>query len=355
MSLPRAAAVWLGVLLPAFSFANPLWYLENRPYFDPLLSDPYATQMSVLFPAAADSFPFALNPGRSLVWDISVGHEFPMLGWESGPKRTPATDTLTGVAAGAIGIGVWLPLSFHMIEDLSKDPSRPILDTDYRFGAQLKVQYGLPGAWGTRTQTHIGLKFQAGHESTHVGDEFTISAIEHYPDTFLRVNVSYEYYDVALTFEPNFGAGARHHLRFRAGRVWLWHPQVGWYTETHLLYPLGAVIAPSRRNAEPYGEVEFTYALPGKQGRPSATSVIASVDIRDRTVFQYQAILTHEEPSEISVNSMIGLRYKRSSEGLTGRISPTLYLRYYHGVNPNGQFRSQAHFSLYGVGVEFGL
>lgn len=63
-----------------------------------------------------------------------------MAGWESGPKRTPQSDILTGVAAGAIGIGFWLPLSFHTIEDLSKDPSRPILDTDYRFGAQLGGQ-----------------------------------------------------------------------------------------------------------------------------------------------------------------------------------------------------------------------
>ena len=102
-----------------------------------------------------------------------------MAGWESGPKRTPGTDVLTGVAAGAIGIGFWLPLSFHIIEDLSKDPSRPIL-----------------------------LKLEGGHESTHVGDEFTISAIERYPDTFQRVNVSYEYYDLALSFEPNFGGDA---------------------------------------------------------------------------------------------------------------------------------------------------
>lgn len=150
-------------------------------------------------------------------------------------------------------------------------------------------------------------------------------------------------------------AATRHHLRIRAGRIWLWHPGVGWYTESHLLYPLGAVIAPSRRNYEPYGDVEFTYALPGKQGRPSATSAIVSIDIRDRTVYQYQPVLTHEEPSEISVNSMIGLRYKRMAEGLTGRISPTLYLRYYHGVNPNGQFRNQPRFTLYGLGIEFGL
>lgn len=102
-----------------------------------------------------------------------------------------------------------------------------ILDTDHRFGVQLKIQYGLPGSWGARTQTHIGLNFQVCHESTHVGDEFTISAIERYPDTFQRVNVSYEYYDLALSFEPNFGADARHHLRFRAVRIWLWRPEVG--------------------------------------------------------------------------------------------------------------------------------
>lgn len=42
-----------------------------------------------------------------------------------------------------VGLGVWLPIAFHMAEDF-KDESNPIVDTDYRFGVMLKSQIGLP-------------------------------------------------------------------------------------------------------------------------------------------------------------------------------------------------------------------
>lgn len=329
------------------------WFLENKNYFDPLLADPRAAQVQILFPAVSDSFPFAVNPGRSLVWNIDLGHEFPIFGWQSNSQNSAS-----GVAAGQWGLGLWFPVSFHMIEDMSKDPSAPILDTDYRFSGQMKLQYGLPTTWLGTNSSHVGLRFQFGHESTHVGDEFTIGAIRTHPDSFMRVNVSYEYYDLAFAFEPNFGSDTQHKLKLRAGAIWLWHPSRGWYSEDVLLYPFGETIAPSRRNYEPYVGAEYSWKLPDKKsgaaGVPRNLSAIASVDIRDRTIYQYQPVLLHDEPSEISVNSMIGLRHTRSGKGLS-KISPTYYLRYYHGVNPAGQFRSQSNYTLFGFGVQLAL
>lgn len=49
---------------------------------------------------------------------------------------------------------------------------------------------------------------------------------------------------------------------------------------------------------------------------------------------------------------MVGLRQDRKSKGRFGKLSPTYYLRYYHGVNPNGQFRSQSHYTEFGFGVQ---
>lgn len=338
-------------LITGFAAAADLpWYLQNRAYFEPLLADPRAAQIQILFPAFADSFPYAVNPGRSQVWDISVGHEFPIIGWESNSSVSPI-----GVAAGAFGIGFWFPISFHMIEDIGKDPSAPILNTDYRFGGQVKAQYGLPWGWTKRSHSHIGLRFQSGHESTHIGDEFTINAIRKYGGDFLRVNVSYEYYDLAGSFEPNFGKDSRHRLKLRGGAMWLWHPERGWYSEDILVYPFGTAIAPSRRNYEPYAGAEFLWTFADKNGEASDRAVITSIDIRDRTIFKYQTVLVRDERSEISVNAIAGLRHQRGGGGPLGKISPTYYIRYYHGVNPNGQFRSQSNFTEFGIGMQLGF
>src|ERR1700688_1049297 len=105
-----------------FGYAQTTWFLQNRGYYDPVLAEPRAAQTQVLFPGVASSFPYAVNPGQGVVWDISVGKEIPVLGFETNQSQSP-----NGVPAGSFGVGLWFPLSFHMIEDLGKDPSNPIL------------------------------------------------------------------------------------------------------------------------------------------------------------------------------------------------------------------------------------
>jgi hypothetical protein len=332
------------------------WFFDNRGYYDPLLAEPRAAQTQVLFPAAINSFPYAVNPGRSLGWDITVGHEIPVLGFET----NKAGQSGIGTSPGSFGFGLWFPLSFHLIEDLSKDPSAPVLNTDYRFSGMIKAQYGLPDPWAGTTMAHIGMRFQFGHESTHIGDEFTLGALRTHPTEFLRVNVSYEYYDLGGSFEPNFGKDGRIQLKFRAGNIWLWNPSNGWYSRD-LLQPFGLFIAGSKRNHEPYGEVEFYLAPAACTGKTcKRLGYIASLDIRDRTIYQYNLVpnatfTNSEEPTQISVNAMVGVRQNRDGPGLLGRVRPTYFVRYYHGVNPNGQFRSQGNFQLYGFGVQFGF
>ena len=140
----------------------PMWTLENHNYYDPVLAEPRAAQTSVLFPTIADSFPFAVEDRRGVIWDISVGNELPIVGY----SRQRGSEDPTGVPAGGFGIGVWFPLSFHVVEDLGKDPSNPILNTDYRFGGQVKAQWGLANNRAFWSSAHIGPKFQFGHEST---------------------------------------------------------------------------------------------------------------------------------------------------------------------------------------------
>ncbi len=352
--MKHISEVLISVLFAATAFGQDRWYFRNRDYYDPILADPRAAQTTVLFPASASSFPFAINPGRSLVWDISLGAEIPVFGFAT------ATSSPAGVKPKGFGIGLWFPISFHMIEDMGKDVSNPILNTDYRFSGMVKAQYGLPDR-GPFHSSHLGMKAQFGHESTHLGDEFTLGALRTHPNDFLRVNVSYEYYDLGGSFEPNFGELGRYQFKFRAGDIWLWNPSNGWYTR-ELLQPFGQFVSGSNRNHEPYWQSEF-YLQPGQckgTGKCHQLGWIISTDIRNRTIYQYtpapDATRTNRpEPTEVSVNAMVGLRQLRSGPGPFGSITPTYFLRYYHGVNPNGQFRSQDKFQEYGFGVQFGF
>jgi hypothetical protein len=344
----RYAAMLLlcsGSLLPAQQAAKQ-WVFRDRPYYRPLKSEPRAAQTSVLFPSISDGVPFAANAGRSLAWDLSLGREIPIVGWDSNPAGRDLQDR--GVAPGAWGAGIWFPLSFHMLEDMSKDDSNPILNTDYRFAGSMKFQYGLGASAfsGTEGQEgHIGVRYVFwGHESTHIGDEFTLAATRLYGNQFQRVNVSYEYWELGGSFEPNYLDQGKLQMAFRGGFIRLFDQKKGWYSST-LLQPFGQTITPSVRNYEPYFDMEGYYSeLFGNWGP------FGSLDLRDRTVYGYfRSGPSAPDETQWSANVMAGFRQERES----GLIRPSYYLRYYHGVNPAGQFRSQRDYQLFGFGILF--
>jgi len=325
-----------------FEILKPSWTFERHSYYDPLSAEPRAAEMKVLFPARSSSVPFAEHPGQSTVWDISVGDEIPVIGWTRGdkPEGEPT-------AQKKFGFGVWFPLSFHMIEDMSKDHSKPILDTDYRFGVMLKAQWGLPSKWGITHQSHIGIRYvPIAHESTHLGDEFTLNA-RIYGDAFQRVNVSYQYWELGGSFEPNFFQDGRLEAKFRGGIMHeAFHGGVGWY-DAELLQPVGGTVTLSNRNIEPYVGAELFYSPDPDTG---GLGPFLSLDYRNRTVYGYnRPSQSTPEQVEGSVNILAGIRHIRRA----ARITPSYYLRYYHGVNPAGQFRSQSNYQLYGFGVLF--
>ena len=342
-------AVSLALAAPAsicaqtiFEKLRPSWIFERHAYYDPLSAEPRAAAMKILFPGRSSSVPFAQHPGQSTVWDISVGDEIPLLGWTAGDK--PESEP---TAQKKFGIGVWFPLSFHMIEDISKDDSKPILNTDYRFGVMIKAQWGLPSEWHHTHQSHIGLRYvPIAHESTHLGDEFTLNA-RIYGNSFERVNVSYQYWELGGSFEPNFLTDGRLETKFRGGMIHeAFHSGIGWY-DAELLQPAGGTVTLSNRNIEPYAGAELFYSPDPDQG---GLGPFLSFDYRDRTVYGYhRPSRAVPERVEGSINVLIGVRHIR----VGARIRPSYYLRYYHGVNPAGQFRSQENYQLYGFGALF--
>jgi hypothetical protein len=310
------------------------WLFRNRGYYDPLIAEPRAAQMHVLALGRSDEVPFVTQPGARRVWDISLGKEIPITGYQN----TDVTNRPLG--AGRWGVGVWVPISFHMMEDF-KDESNPIMNTDYRFAGAGKFQYGL------KDNLRIGGKFQVGHESTHLGDEFTVAAERREPGRFLRVNVSYEYWQYGVSLEGTHGLSS---WVVRHEGIGLLDGKKGFYS-SELLFPDERTITPSTRNFEPgIGlQYKFDWETPDSEEpwRP-----FISIDGRKKTVYNYFKAPGQSDDSQMSWNILAGV-YRRGAFQQSG--VPHIYVRWYHGVNPHGQFRSQRNYDLLGIGVHFSL
>jgi hypothetical protein len=312
-----------------------LWYLEDRGYFEPPVAGPREATMKVMFPAVSDAVLFVQRPGRRMVWDISVGAEIPLLGYETSLSSTK------DLTAGEWGVGLWLPIAFHMIEDF-KDDSDPILDTDYRFGGALKFAFGLADLQWLEARLYIG------HESTHIGDEFALAAQRADPTAFMRINVSHEDWDGSASYRAIWSE--LHHVRAIAGVVGLLDPDAGYYSHS-TLETNGRAVTPSNNNFEPYLAFEWFHEeeLLGTGWGPWL-----SLDLRYRSAYEYQRPSRDvDEARQLSFNVLLGIR--QLERPYLGTGVPDLYLRYYRGVNPAGQFRSQRDYDLYGFGIHVPL
>ena len=327
------------VLVASASFAAdaPRWWLfEERDYFDPLIAGVREPQISALALARADRMAFMIRKkSPRQVWDIDLGAEMPIFGRES---RASIDERMP---PGGTGWGIWIPIDFHMIEDFV-DNSAPIVNTDYRFSVMFKAQHGLADdRW-------IALRLQLGHESTHLGDEFSIRASQHFAATFERINVSWQYLDVSGMYEHG---GEKWFTSIRGGATARVLPFRASYYETDIdsitLSP--SPVTPSKNWLDPYAGFEGTREewIPG-HGHPGWDGYV-STELRYRSIYDYhKANPNSAEHRQLSVNVIAGIKKTGG-----GRASP--FVRYYHGVNPHGQFRNQKNYKEYGIGVRFVL
>lgn len=333
----------------AASASGQAWVFRNRDYYEPLLAETHAAHVNLLFPAVSDEFQYSVKKGSRMVWNIELGKEIPLFGWES---RSAATMHLP---ARGFAVGFWLPVDFHMIEDLGRDPSNPIIDTDYRFSGMLKAQYALPKRSRVCLRLgdtcRLGLRLQAGHESTHLGDEFSLGARENHATTFERINVSYEYWEPGLSLDIDDYQGGL--LTLRGGAIRLIRPSKGWYS-SDLAETNGRDVTPSHDSQEWYLGAQYVHEETWESGFATwifrkPVGWFASLELRERNVYDYhRPSRAVSEDEQMSVNVMLGVRPTRR---FLEKGVPDLYLRWYQGVNPFGQFRNQRNYRLYGFGL----
>jgi Protein of unknown function (DUF1207) len=318
-------------LLPSLASAQPQWWsFESHPYYDPLIAGVREPHVSALIPAFFTRMPMMVSADSPRMgWDIDLGTELPIFGRESAASAGQ-------VGEGEWGWGVWIPIDFHMIEDF-RDESAPIVNTDYRFGAMFKFRRGLPN------QRWIAARIHVGHESTHLGDEFSINAA---PATFERINVSWEYLDVGALYEWQVGQRGW----TARGGVTTTLPFGKSYYQTGPGSVTSSSIGPvteSKNWFDPYAGLEFK-----REGLlfNETFDFYASGELRWRSVYDYhKSDPDQSEERQASVNLIAGIKKTGAGRGIGGRASP--FVRLYRGVNPHGQFRNQKDFTEIGIGV----
>lgn len=321
------ALVLLFFVQPAL--AQGLWLFDNKPYYDPLIAGVREPHLSALALASADRVDFMVkkdSPRR--IWDIDVGGELPLVGWQS--------TNVDEIPEDKFGVGLWAVIDFHTLEDFV-DNSAPIVNTDYRFGGMIKARYGLKNARWLAARLHFG------HESTHLGDEFSIVGQRVFPRSFERINVSWEYVDLGVLYEtPGWGV--------RGGVTTTLPFNDSYYTTDPAgitQSPLGPV-TPSANWCDPY--LGFEVLRPRQfQIKKTRFDVYYSGELRWRSIYDYhKADPDASEERQASINLIAGVKETGDAKGF-GRASP--FIRFYRGVNPHGQFRNQKSYKEFGIGV----
>jgi hypothetical protein len=297
-------------------------------YYEPLLGEPRPARTMLLIPAWSKAFPHSVEPGTRFAWQISLGDELPIVTVSNQVSDGP-------LSPGRWGAGLWIPISFHVIEDF-KDTSNPIVDTDYRFGFMLKFQ---------RRFERVGFAIRFvpwNHESTHLGDEYTLLAAS--DPAFERINVSYENWEYGLSLEGEalFSEGDTWKLRHGGRKPW---GSDGYYSD-HLLGSDEQTLTPSQANFEPSAGVEYRFSeWRGRQAYISA-------DARYQTVYTYHQTPENPEERQWSLNWQVG---RAVPEGTRGVPLKQYFVQFYYGVNPYGQLRSQKDYWSAGLGFVFGM
>ena len=224
-----------------------------------------------------------------------------------------------------------------LLIDMFEDITAPVINTDYFFGLRAGAVKYLEGS----SIKNIGVKVvPVFHEITHIGDEFSIHGFNDIPD-FRRVNISYEAWELAIAInDPD--TIISNLLSVKAGIQGLWQPEKGYYS-TDTLETKGYMVPAGDKNLEYYLQLNLQrsegFLCSGRWIN------IASLEVRNRIKFSYD----NNIPEERRWNYNFYFGWKHNAKAALRNIG--FYLRYYHGIIPNGQFRNTDGYNYFGLSI----
>jgi hypothetical protein len=259
--------------------------------------------------------------------EVHIGTDIPLLSyWTHSDKAYLKT---TSVFTGACTV----------ILDALEPTYRMVINTDYWIGMEFRSVLYHPALKKINLR-NIGLQFiPIFHESTHLGDEFVIYALNEDPE-FYRINVSYESWVLAMTLnDPDTLKG--NVFSTHIGIQDVWFRSDGFY-QYKLSETQGQDLLIGEKSFEYW--VQFNWRRTGGFVASNTFHQINSVEIRNRIKYGYVA----EDPERRTwnVNAYIGWEYQSNSYRKVGG-----YLKAYYGINPHGQFRNLDGFYFIGLSL----
>jgi len=226
-----------------------------------------------------------------------------------------------------------------LLIDMYEMNTAPVINTDYFFGLKAAaIKYV-----DNPHIRNVGLKLvPVFHESTHIGDEFSIHGYHDLPG-FRRVNVSYEAWEIAAvlndpdTIQSNLFSA-------KIGFHGLWNQTKGYYT-TDSLETKGVLAPPSEKNYEYYVQLN----LQRTQGFLCSERWmnVISVEANNRLKFSYDE--AKDETRSWNLNLYAGWKFLAEKSG----HQVGFFLRYYAGIIPHGQFRNTGGYRYVGLSIVY--
>ncbi len=316
-------------------------FLEDFQYFKPMVANIRNPRLQVRHYFRDEAVPFTdrgpkgSNQSRFGFFDVSYGESFPFLGWNF-DREAPEN------CMEANGVALFVQGAAQSLLDMDTE-SHSVLNTDFRIGAGVQARFA----------GHLSLRLQYFHESTHIGDEYVLGAID--DPAFRRYNVSYEAWEAYLAadnfrheedldgklslipvYARVYGGGRK----FVSGLLGTFDGEFEAF-DFDSGQPVGGPLLTANSTEFQFGGELFWDCFELPQDRPDASAfsrlthfqyLFAAGDLyyRDR----YDVVAPERVPS---LHLMIGVTY---GAYFRGRRSVQWALHRYEGVNPHGQFRT---------------
>ena len=320
------------------------YYFKQRDYGKYFISDIYSPTMQVQVGMGLNLKDYNLSRTRSKILvpynQTDFGHEIPIFlkSWYS-----------NGVVRSKFALS--MPLCARLWFDFAELTTAPILNTDYTL-APVEITYYRK--IDKKLLKNIVVKFiPFFHESTHLGDELTIYRVLD-SLSIRRVNVSYESAELAVSLnDPEDRLTGN--WSYKIGIKALINPRKGWYSYRTIEADSG-ILSPTKNWIESYIQIQRQ----SNKGFMASNKFVRlfSLEIRNRVQFGYPFLLDtngtqnnyvtyqNNERMRISFNVYYGYKFNFTKD-LPPRFG--VFLRYYTGINPYGQFRNIPVYTYYSL------
>ncbi|MBN2667681.1 MAG: DUF1207 domain-containing protein [Bacteroidales bacterium] len=251
-------------------------------------------------------------------------------------------------------VGLSLPVSMHVLEDMWEPITAAVIDVDYRFGSpKIKAIKSFSNSKLIKNVSVMWLPLF--HECTHLGDELVLAvAAIGYP--LKRVNVSYEYTELQMTInDPNGSIENNHALRI-GGRYRVSNRGYGWFSTES--FAIDSSIVELTESTHRF-EWNIEYQWQRSKGFLASKYAVNyfSLDVSSRVKLGLPVFLNDngvwlakdkEEKNVVTFNAFLGWQFRGS---IPKSRSLGLYLHVYKGINYWGQLRNQGNYGYYGIAL----